>query len=492
MAVTQVYTAVANDVITAARWNNEFGNIYNNGSDISFPLTKAVSLTGYTLTLDSAGASTLISTGAIGLNLTAGSKTGTPGVTGANLNIASSTFTDSNTAGSGTAASFAANSFQSPTLAASNASVLCTDAATVYVANSPANGSNETISNPWAVWVDAGNVRLDGELVASVNPYSLSVVMAANACTVTLLGVNGATTGQIPLLFRSATDTTAALATVMANAGITVTISSGSTLGNLSARPGRVWVGAINNAGTVELFVYNATYFDGLASPPKAAIGPSTKGISRGAQVTTVTEGGAGAADLPHVLYSTTARTNVPYVWLGYFEHTEATAGTWATAASKVQMHTLGGYLPGEVIQTQMKLYTDVATGTTVIPADNTTPLITEGDQYMSYTITPFSAANVINVHALLYGTNSAGSKLTITLNDATNTLAVGASGTAVAGQLGVGVLDYYDMPGVTSQITYNVRFGCPTAGTTTFNGEAGVVRYNLLMSHIKIQEIMG
>lgn len=30
MALTQVYTAVPNDVITAARWNNEFGNIYNN------------------------------------------------------------------------------------------------------------------------------------------------------------------------------------------------------------------------------------------------------------------------------------------------------------------------------------------------------------------------------------------------------------------------------------------------------------------------------
>lgn len=30
MAITQLYTAVAGDVITAARWNNEFGNIYNN------------------------------------------------------------------------------------------------------------------------------------------------------------------------------------------------------------------------------------------------------------------------------------------------------------------------------------------------------------------------------------------------------------------------------------------------------------------------------
>jgi hypothetical protein len=43
MALSQVYTAVTNDTITAARWNNEFGNIYNNGTDVAFPLTKAVS-----------------------------------------------------------------------------------------------------------------------------------------------------------------------------------------------------------------------------------------------------------------------------------------------------------------------------------------------------------------------------------------------------------------------------------------------------------------
>ncbi len=40
-----------------------------------------------------------------------------------------------------------------------------TDAATVYIANAPAAGSNETLTNPWALWVDAGNVRIDDNLV---------------------------------------------------------------------------------------------------------------------------------------------------------------------------------------------------------------------------------------------------------------------------------------------------------------------------------------
>jgi len=167
MALTQVYTAVSNDVITSARWNNEFGNIYNNGTDIAFPLTKAASLFGFTLTLDSAGVSTLISTASQALNFTPGAKAGTPGTTGATLNVVAHTFTDTNTAISGTAASFAAVAIQRPTLAAQNATVTTTDAASLYIANAPLAGTNETITNPWSIWVDAGNVRFDGALTVA-------------------------------------------------------------------------------------------------------------------------------------------------------------------------------------------------------------------------------------------------------------------------------------------------------------------------------------
>ena len=170
MAVAQVYTAIANDVITAARWNNEFGNIYNNGTDIAFPLTKASSLAGFTLTLDALGVSTFTSSSSVGLTFTSGAKSGTPGV-GANngntLNIVSATFTDTATAGSGTAAEFSAVSILTPTLAATNTLVTTTDAATLYIQAAPIAGTNETITNPWAIWVDSGAVRLDGAITAN-------------------------------------------------------------------------------------------------------------------------------------------------------------------------------------------------------------------------------------------------------------------------------------------------------------------------------------
>lgn len=167
MALAQVYSAVPNDVITAARWNNEFGNIYNNGTQVAFPVTTAVSFAGFTITLDAAGATTLSSSASQALSITPGAKSGTPNTTGKTLNTAAHTFTDTATAGSGTATAFAAVALQQPTLAAQNSSVACTDAATLYVAAAPANGTNVTITNPWAIWVDAGACRFDGAVTVT-------------------------------------------------------------------------------------------------------------------------------------------------------------------------------------------------------------------------------------------------------------------------------------------------------------------------------------
>jgi hypothetical protein len=162
MALSQVYTAVIGHVITAARWNNEFGNIYANGVDLAFPATKAVSFAGYTLTIDAAGATTLSSTASQGFILTPGSKSGTPSVNGNSLTVAANTFTDTNTAGSGVAALWAASSFRAPTLAASNTGVTTTDACTVYIED-PVAGTNETFTETNALYV-AGKIKLTGDL----------------------------------------------------------------------------------------------------------------------------------------------------------------------------------------------------------------------------------------------------------------------------------------------------------------------------------------
>jgi hypothetical protein len=94
-------------------------------------------------------------------------QSGHPGSAGAVVNFPAITWTDENTAGSGTAASVMAYAFQQPTLAARNTSVTTTRASTVTIANAPVPGTNMTIGTPYALEVTAGNVLLGGALTVS-------------------------------------------------------------------------------------------------------------------------------------------------------------------------------------------------------------------------------------------------------------------------------------------------------------------------------------
>jgi hypothetical protein len=80
---------------------------------------------------------------------------------------------------------------------------------------------------------------------------------------------------------------------------------------------------------------------------------------------------------------------------LGYatWETGLATPGTWSAGPTRIQLFGAGEPLPGDILQVQRTDTGVVATGTTLIPFDNTPPQNTEGDQYMSQAITPSSAA---------------------------------------------------------------------------------------------------
>jgi len=67
-----------------------------------------------------------------------------------------------------------------------------TNAASFYVANSPNPGTGVTITNPYAMWVDAGVSRFDGD---GTNVFELP----ADAT------VAGAQTGRIPIKVGGAT-----------------------------------------------------------------------------------------------------------------------------------------------------------------------------------------------------------------------------------------------------------------------------------------------
>lgn len=142
----------------------------------------------------------------------------------------------------------------------------------------------------------------------------ISASVAANALTITL--------NPTVIDFRSSAIGSGTVNRRYVSSAISVVISSGSTLGTINATQSRIAVLAIDNAGTVELAVVNLAGGNSL----------DETGV-----INTTAEGGAGGADSASVIYSTTARTGVPYRVVGYIESTQAAAGSWDTSPSTIQ-----------------------------------------------------------------------------------------------------------------------------------------------------------
>lgn len=164
--------------------------------------------------------------------------------------------------------------------------------------------------------------------LAAVSPFglpvnlALSAAVASSALTMSVNGRNGSdpsASNRVYVPFRSSTAGNGDFNWRSITGTLSLVISSGSTLGHNSALKQYIYWYLIDNSGTVELAA--SSKFFGL------------HGI-----VSTTAEGGAGAADSGTVMYSTTARTNVPFTCVGYTEDTQTTAGTWATAPSTVHL----------------------------------------------------------------------------------------------------------------------------------------------------------
>lgn len=147
--------------------------------------------------------------------------------------------------------------------------------------------------------------------IARPDLASLTVSVASNAMTCSL-------PAEV-LNFRSATLGDGAAVARTASAS-TLTVPSGATLGTTNGVAARIAWGWIDNAGTPEPFVVNV---GGTANLDETTL-ISTTAIS-------------GSANSVNTFYSQTARSNVAFRIRGWCDITEATAGTWATAPTKVQ-----------------------------------------------------------------------------------------------------------------------------------------------------------
>ena len=169
---------------------------------------------------------------------------------------------------------------------------------------------------------------------------------------------------------------------------------------------------------------------------------------------------------------------------------TTYTAGQVLTAAS---LNANFSFAAGGVVQQVATQVGTMATGTTLIPLDNTIPQNTEGDQYMTLAITPTSATNILLINVIAVVSNSVANTITMALFQDSTASALATvlmyQGTATGGL--TMPLTHRITAGTTSATTFKIRIGALGAGTNTFNGTNGTAYYGgTLASTIVITEI--
>jgi hypothetical protein len=104
--------------------------------------------------------------------------------TGVGIRTVASVYTDSSTGAAGTAATNHVHVLAQPTIAATNSLATTTTAATLYIAGAPANGTNMTVANPYALLVNAGNVGV----TANINGGNIISAALVQGVTVSASG----------------------------------------------------------------------------------------------------------------------------------------------------------------------------------------------------------------------------------------------------------------------------------------------------------------
>ena len=266
-------------------------------------------------------------------------------------------------------------------------------------------------------------------------------------------------------------------------AALSLTLSSGSTLGAVDAEPFRLWATLFNDSGTVRLGAVKCALADGIRS------------LIDNLSESSTAEGGAGGADSAGVIYTGTAVTSKTMRVLGYLEYTLTTAGTWDTAPSLVKLWSQGDRLPGDTVQISRSSTGETSLLATVMPVDDTIPQNTEGNEILTASLTPKSAANRIEIRAGIFASviTSIGSCVAAIFRDSTaNALAASAITIPALDYVTILHLNTFVTAGAVSSTTLKLRCG-PNAGgrSIRLNGSGGRSFGGVADTHLELREIV-
>ena len=259
-------------------------------------------------------------------------------------------------------------------------------------------------------------------------------------------------------------------------------------MGFASATAGRLWIVAFNDGSTFRLGAVNARSGTAIMALADNVLSSSTA------------EGGAGAADSAQTIYTGTAVTSKGMRILCYMDWGSGltTAGTWASGPTLIQMYGPGVARPGMAVQTNQVPKTNTFTSSTATTWTDITGV--------SASITPTSAANLVEVDATLNYFASAGNAVFTRLVRGSTAIGVGdaASSRTQASVANIRISEtdsvqavpfhWYDFPGSSSSQTYKFQFFLQ-AGTFYFNQTSSDTDVNVVprtASQGTVTEIMG
>lgn len=371
------------------------------------------------------------------------------------------------------------------------------------IANLTGAGVTEAQAKTWFTAMRAALAEMGDPLGKyGVNQnLTLSLTVAANALTIALKDRDGsdpsaASPCSIP--FRNVTVATGDFTVRNVTAASSLVVSYSSTLGTRNGVPFRLWIVLFDDGGTLRLGVINclSTVSGGGSGSDVSAIYP----LGGWPVASSTAEAGSPSAGSAGTFYTGVAVAAKVYAVLGYatWEAGLAAAGTWSSGPTRVQLFGPGVALPGQRLQLQRVLNATVSTGNTAaVPADDTIPQNTEGNQLMStVSITPSSTANALAIHHHgQYSNDGAAAPWACSLfQDAVANSLLTTENHESAANFSRSVDLFHCMVAATiASTTFKIRVGNAGNNSFTINGEAGTRLYGgVQTSVLEVEEIMA
>ena len=296
---------------------------------------------------------------------------------------------------------------------------------------SVSGASIATINPPYGV-----DVPINLQLNASVGSNLLTVAVKNNA------GTDPSPTNPVLIPFRFTTLNGASGGSVIwvpITAALSMnTNATGASLGCTNAVPCRLWIEAFYNAGTPVLALFNASQATAIFPLDPSTL-QSTTGVSAAATST-------GTFYTPNG----TSLSSQPFTILGYVETTEATAGTYNVAPTKIQLFGPGIRKPGETVQ----LIAGPGASISITPTSNINLVKVTNN-------TSWNPNTVSNINCILKR-NGSTSLQTIVISAATT-----------GGDVPCSFANYLDNPATTSSTSYQATGSSgAVVGTPTYMAE--------------------